>query len=143
VDLSVANSSEAPRLVHERLEEFASAHALPRAVVFAADMALEEHLTNILRHGGDAAAGRAISVRLELGGDELRIEVTDEGREFNPLNAPLPPLDRPPDERPIGGLGVHLMRKLMDRLDYTRRDGRNVLRMAKRIGGEAAKNIER
>ncbi len=62
----------------------------------------------------------------------------DNGCPFNPLDRPEVDTAIPLDEKPIGGLGVHLMRRFMDELDYRREDGRNVFRMRKKLNSESA-----
>ena len=58
----------------------------------------------------------------------MTIEMVDDGKPFDPLTeAPVPDVNAPMDERPIGGLGVFLVRKLMDELTYRREEGRNHL----------------
>lgn len=110
-------------------ESFVGEHGVPAPVAQAADLALEEHLTNILTHGYEDTAEHEISIRLAIAGGELSIEVSDDARPFDPLSHPPPDLSLPLEERPIGGLGIHLIRKLMTRVAYARRDNRNVLTM--------------
>ena len=61
------------------------------------------------------------------------VEVEDDGLCFNPLDAPEPDLTGPIEDRPIGGLGIYLVKNIMDELDYRRREGRNCLFMKKRV----------
>jgi anti-sigma regulatory factor (Ser/Thr protein kinase) len=63
----------------------------------------------------------------------LLVEVFDDCRPFNPLERPEVDTTKPLEEKPIGGLGVHLMRKFMDELDYRREEGKNVFRMRKKL----------
>lgn len=92
----------------------------------------EEGLSNIIRHGYTDTARHSIAVALELDGGEVRLVLRDDGRAFNPLAVPAPDLDRPPEERPDGGLGVLLLKTLVDRAEYRRENGTNVLRLARR-----------
>lgn len=92
----------------------------------------EEGLSNIIRHAYTDGARHSIEVTLELDGGEIELVLRDDGRPFNPLAAPAPDLDRPPEERPEGGLGVLLLKTLVDRADYRRESGANVLRLARR-----------
>ena len=62
------------------------------------------------------------------------MDVEDDGTPFDPLAAPPVDTSLPLGDKPIGGLGVHLMRQFMDELSYARADGKNMLRMRKRIG---------
>jgi len=59
--------------------------------------------------------------------------VEDDGKPFDPLQAPPPDLSLPLERRPIGGLGIHLIRNLMDEVSYARVGGRNVLKMVKHL----------
>jgi anti-sigma regulatory factor (Ser/Thr protein kinase) len=124
---------EKPRLL-KALETFAAENHLPIQVRQAVDLALEEHLTNVLNYGYSDSAGHEIRIRLSCEGRALHVEVEDDGRAFNPLEAPPVDTSLPLEQRPIGGLGVHLMRQFMDALDYRREGGRNFLRMTKRFG---------
>ncbi len=117
----------------EAFEEFCRTNLVPDAARQAADLALEEHLTNALSYGFDPGVAKHASVQLDVVENCLHVEVADTGKPFNPLDAPPVDISVPLEEKPIGGLGVHLMRKFMDELSYTRADGRNILRMTKRF----------
>ena len=122
----------------QALQTFASDHRLPKKVLQAADLSLEEHLTNVMNYGFDDAQVHQILVRLEMVDGGFQIEVEDDGKAFNPLEFPEPDLNLPLSERPIGGMGIHLIRKFMDELGYRRKGGRNVFQMRKRVGREPA-----
>ena len=123
---------EEPRLLRA-LEALAAEHRLPAKVLQAADLALEEHVTNVFKHAYADTALHEICVRLSCDGRALYVEVEDDVRAFDPLETPLVDTSIPLEERPIGGLGVHLMRRCMDTLDYRREGSRNILRMTKRL----------
>ena len=74
-----------------------------------------------------------IVVRLSVREGVLTAHVEDDGRAFNPLEAPAPDIDAGIDERPIGGLGIHLVRSVMSSVEYRREDGRNILIMTKQL----------
>jgi serine/threonine-protein kinase RsbW len=92
---------------------------------------LEEHITNVLSHGG--ARAMLVCVRCEVEAGFLVVEVEDDGRFFDPATAPPVNTEIPLEEKPVGGLGIHLMREFMDELSYSRGAERNVLRMKKRL----------
>ena len=123
---------EKPRLLRA-LEAFAAEHRLPAKVLQAADLALEEHVTNVLKYAYADTAPHQIRVRLSCDERTLHVEVEDDGRAFNPLDVPPVDTSVPLERRPVGGLGIHLMRQFMDALDYRREGGRNILRMTKRL----------
>jgi sigma-B regulation protein RsbU (phosphoserine phosphatase) len=97
-------------------------------------LALEEALANVARHGYKDTDAGEIELRVSLAGERVRMEVRDRARPFNPLETAPPDLEAPLDERPIGGLGVHLLRRLMDRVDYKREEGENRLVLERRRG---------
>jgi anti-sigma regulatory factor (Ser/Thr protein kinase) len=115
------------------LEGFCREHRSPRGVSNAADVALEEHLTNVITYGYAPGAAHQIVVTLAMEGGCLCVGVEDDGTPFDPLAAPPVDTSLPLGEKPMGGLGLHLMRQFMDELSYARENGKNVLRMKKRI----------
>jgi anti-sigma regulatory factor (Ser/Thr protein kinase) len=96
-------------------------------------VALEEHLANVISHGYAPGETGRIVVRFGLEASFLRIEVEDDGRPFNLKEAPEVDTSLPLDEKPMGGLGIHMIRKSVDELDYQRVGGRNVVVMRKRL----------
>jgi anti-sigma regulatory factor (Ser/Thr protein kinase) len=134
--ISLRNSfSELPRLTAET-ESFLGTAGAPPSVIQTADLVLEEVVTNIIKYGFDDGAEHRIEISLGLENSELAISVTDEGKEFNPLAAPEPDLTAPIEERGIGGLGVLLVRRLMDTVEYRREGNKNILLMRKKPGAE-------
>jgi anti-sigma regulatory factor (Ser/Thr protein kinase) len=124
--------SEIARL-QDQLEALARRLGLPPKTLHEVQLAVEEHLTNILNYAFDDQGKHKISVRVQAAATELRVEVEDDGRPFDPLKHPVPDLSQPLNARPIGGLGIHMMRKSMDRIEYRRADGKNILVMIKQI----------
>ena len=119
--------------LNQLVRRFGELHEVPSRALYAVNLALDELVTNTILYGFENPAGQSFSVRVEVSGAELRAELVDEGRAFNPLEVPPPNLDAPLRDRELGGLGLHLVRSLMDRLDYRRDGSKNVLTLAKRI----------
>ncbi|MFH0838739.1 MAG: ATP-binding protein [Candidatus Omnitrophota bacterium] len=95
-------------------------------------LAAEEVLVNIINHGYvDKEGDIQITLSPPREKTGLKVEVIDEGIAFNPLTLPEPDLDAPLEKREIGGLGVYLLRKLMDEVDYKREENRNILTFVK------------
>ncbi len=115
--------------------EFGQRHHLSSHALFHTNLALEEILTNVISYAYDDSKEHQVIVCLRVEQGELTVEVEDDGRPFNPLEAPEPDIQKPLEERPLGGLGIHLVRNLMDRLEYRRQDGRNRLIMMKKVIG--------
>lgn len=119
--------------LNELVRRFGELHDVPSRALYAVNLALDEVVTNTILYGFENPAGQEISVRVEVAGTELRGELMDGGREFNPLTVPPPKLDAPLHDRELGGLGLHLVRSLMDKLDYRREDAKNMLILVKRV----------
>ena len=86
---------------------------------------------NIVMHGSQPGIASSVEVSLALADDRLTMTVEDNGPPFNPLTAPSPDITSSLAERPVGGLGVFLIRQLMDAVSYSRIGTRNQLRMTK------------
>ena len=115
-------------------EQFGAEAHLPDEDVMTVNLVLDEIVANVIENAYDDAGEHEILVSLTRDGDTLTVRVEDDGRAFDPLQVAPPDLDLPIEERPVGGLGIHLVRSVMDAVDYERRDGRNVLTMRKTIG---------
>jgi len=95
---------------------------------------LEELLTNLAKYGyPDRAEPGQAEIALALNGSRLEIEFIDDGCAFDPSAGPLPNLDEPLEGRPIGGLGLHLLRSLSDVVHYERRGNKNVIRLSRSV----------
>jgi phosphoserine phosphatase RsbU/P len=117
----------------ERLGEFAAVHQLTPSVLYDLNVALEEAVTNIISHGYSDHREHEILVRIRVESGAVIVELKDDAPAFNPLTAPDPDVTAPLDERTAGGLGIHLMRKLMDDIEYQRLEDGNLLIMKKNI----------
>ena len=117
------------------LDEFCDRHEIPDEAHYHLNIAVEELVINAIKHGRCCPAEGAIEVGLWLSGQELHVTITDTGIPFNPLNAPPPDLTSSLADRPIGGLGIHLVRSLMNSVEYERQGGQNRLRLRKDLTG--------
>lgn len=135
--LSIPATDDGIRAALEALEGLWSASGISRAVTWPVEVSLDEVLANVVRHGL-AGRGEAARVELELQlepGDPPRCElrVEDDGPAFDPLAAAAPDTSLGVDERPFGGLGIELVKRLMDEVHYERAAGRNRLRLVRRL----------
>ena len=122
---------EVPRLI-DWIGSRCAAEGLAEDVTFKLTLALEEAVVNVITHAFEGLPSPyAITVRLDITARSVTAEIIDNGRLFDPTSAPDPDLSLPLEERRPGGLGIHLMRGMMDRLHYRRSDGNNILRLEK------------
>ena len=133
MEIVLTNQPAQRRDLVAALEAFARQHQLAASIRQAADLALEEHLTNIVRYGYEDARPHEVRVRLGLEEGCLVIEVQDDGKAFDPLQIPKVDTSVPLESKPVGGLGIHLIRSFMDEVKYCRQAGCNILRMRKRL----------
>jgi sigma-B regulation protein RsbU (phosphoserine phosphatase) len=124
--------SELQRL-NQIVTEFAERHGLASELVFRLNLVLEEIITNVISYGYKDGLGHEISVRLSWKDPNIKVEVEDDGRPFNPLEAPPPDMVKPLAERNVGGLGIHLVREMMDELEYRRESDKNILVLRTKI----------
>jgi anti-sigma regulatory factor (Ser/Thr protein kinase) len=133
----VARRSSLNRVL-ELFETFADGQGVPAATRRKAHLALDEIVSNVVRHASNPARSVRFSVDVTIDRGFLRIEVVDNGRVFDPLSVAKPKLDGSLMDRPLGGLGIHLVRALMDRVEYRRLRSRNhvIMRVAIATAGK-------
>lgn len=129
--LRVANDLAELARVAAQVDAFCMAEAIPADCTFKLNIALEELLTNTISCGYANDGGlHQIALTIAREGDELVAEISDDARPFDPLQAAPPDRDASIEER---GIGVHLVKRLMDKVDYAYRGGRNRVTLRKRI----------
>jgi anti-sigma regulatory factor (Ser/Thr protein kinase) len=114
-------------------QQLAKEHALPSKARWSVQLAAEEVVTNIIVHGYKQQPAQTIDVEIDLCADCLTVVIVDTAPAFDPLKTPPPRLDESLQERMPGGLGIHLMHKLMDRVTYERTEGKNRLTLVKEL----------
>ncbi len=116
-----------------RLQDFVTAYC--REHGFAStelSLVAEEGFVNVVEHGFEDTAEHEIEVSLVLEGGFVTMAIEDDGVAFNPLTAPPFDSTTPLEFRRNGGFGIHLIRNLMDEIEYQRSNGRNRLITRKR-----------
>ena len=132
LSIEVSGHGDQWPLIEPEVLTFAEANEWPPDLGFAVRLILEELVLNAVIHGSDDGS-TTVCLFLESGPDFVRIELTDNGREFNPLeDTPAPDLDSDVEDRPVGGLGVHLVKSMADAIEYERVDGFNKTIVVKR-----------
>lgn len=108
----------------------------PVKVQMQIDVAVEEIFVNIASYAYEHGEGKATVIfREEDGGKAVYVTFMDEGIPYNPLEKPDPDITLKAEDRQIGGLGIFMVKKSMDRVDYEYRDGKNCLTIGKIIHG--------
>ena len=130
--LKLRNNLDDLSTLERWVREFAEQHGMAERDQYAVNLVLVELFANVIAHGHDDRDEHEIVIRMSIVGRDLHIEFEDDGREFNPVDAPAPDLDVPLGERPVGGLGIHLVKWFADRIDHRGRNGRNMLALVKK-----------
>ena len=131
IKFSIKNEISEIAVLRESLSAFYSRHGFSAKMINGLNLAIDEILTNIISYGFSDKNRHEISVSVTAGNAEVLIEIKDDGWQFNPLEAPPPDVDMALDDRPLGGLGIFLVKKLMDSIEYKHEEGRNILVMKK------------
>ena len=131
--LELRNSRDALAPAAQAAEAWLQSHrASPDAVYFAL-LAIEELVTNCIDYAYDDAGEHTIVILLSATLQTLTMVVIDDGHPFDPLARPNPDLSLALEDRPIGGLGIYLLRELADHIAYERLDGQNRLTLTKQL----------
>ncbi len=133
LQLTLANDlAEIPRLA-AAVETFCEPFEPSMKDGMALQLALEEIVTNVINHGYSDGQPHAFTVALSGEPGRIRAVITDDAPAYDPLARADVDTSLPLEDRAIGGLGVHLVKKLMDVSHYERRDGKNILTIERRL----------
>ncbi len=132
--LQIQASLSAVHAANETASRWLEDRNAPPEVHYLANLAVEELVTNCIKYGYEDSGKHMIEVKLQISANELALTVTDDGRPFNPLELPEPDIHLPIEDRPIGGLGIYLLRRMSDHMDYVRAAGRNSVTLRKSMG---------
>jgi anti-sigma regulatory factor (Ser/Thr protein kinase) len=120
--------------VLNRVEEFCGAHGIATGTALEVRLVAEEVLTNFVKYAHAATEEREMELRLSASSASVRLEFHDTGVPFNPLEEPLPDVKRQTEAGGVGGLGVLLVKSLVDDARYVREGGVNILVLIKHVG---------
>jgi len=121
------------RKLHGFLSDYFRGQALPESLVFDFEVILEELFTNVIKYGGVRPGEECCTVELLHAENALTLRFTDNGSPFNPLERAEVDTSKPIGDRPIGGLGIHFIKKLTDSRRYERNGETNVLTLVRRL----------
>jgi anti-sigma regulatory factor (Ser/Thr protein kinase) len=130
--LRVPSRTEFLALIRDVTRRMAGISGFDDALAERLALAVDEAATNVIEHAYAGAADRVVELRFWDGGVELRIDLVDDGATVDPRDVPQLDLARYASERRRGGLGMHLMGKIMDSVTFARAAHRNVCCMVKR-----------
>jgi serine/threonine-protein kinase RsbW len=112
------------------LEEVMRGSGFSEEAILDTQLAVEEAITNVIVHGYKEPGG-VVEITSHVNSDRVKVEIADTAPRFDPLSMPEPDLDGSIEERRIGGLGVFLIRQVMDGVSYRYENGKNILVLIK------------
>lgn len=129
--LKVETKPEELDRIFASVEGLAEKEDWPPALTFKVHLIIEEMGLNVIKYGYDPEDGvQEFDITLTSEAETLTIEITDSGRPFNPLqDAPSPATDTVVEDRPIGGLGIHLVKEMTENIQYRREHSKNHSKM--------------
>ena len=102
-------------------------------LIFYLNLVIEEAVVNVINYAYPKEEHQSIYLSANLHEDSIVFVLTDTGKEFDPTQAPEADITLSAEERPIGGLGIFLIRQIMNEVKYQRIDGKNVLTLEKKL----------
>ena len=139
LDFELENDLAEIARVQRGFDELAQEHDLPDSVRRGTKLVLDELLNNVISHGFESARSQYLGVSVELFSDRLKITIIDDGRPFDPFHVASPDTTVTLEERELGGLGLLLVRKMVDESSYAWVEGRNIVTLEKRLRGPEQK----
>jgi serine/threonine-protein kinase RsbW len=131
LSIELKNSQTETEKLCDCVEDFGQSLGLAPKTVFGITLALEELFTNIVSYGFGDDLEHLIGIKIRLENEMLVIRIEDDGRPFNPASADAPDLECTLEESAVGGLGIHIAKKMMDDFTYERRDAINIITLKK------------
>jgi len=117
----------------DEFAQIAAAKGIETLTIRELHAVFDELLSNIVRYAYLDEENHDIEVVIDASSERLKITIEDDGMPFNPLEADKPDTSSPLEERPIGGLGIHLVLNMVDEFTYERTEDRNVVVIAKSL----------
>ncbi|MDL2221812.1 ATP-binding protein [Parabacteroides sp. OttesenSCG-928-N08] len=115
------------------VEEVGEALDLSPALVMSLNLVLEEAVSNVILYAYPKPEGEEVTIEAKMKEDYLVFIITDNGQPFDPTQVAEADITLSAEERPIGGLGIFLIKKIMNEIEYNRIDGNNVFTLKKKL----------
>jgi|JFJP01.1.fsa_nt_gi anti-sigma regulatory factor (Ser/Thr protein kinase) len=131
--IEIRNNLQEIARIGEILEDFGQKYNVSTKVVHTLYLAIDELVTNTISYGYPDKTLHIITLDLTLTKTDFTIVIRDDGEEFDPNNAPEPDLNSSVENRRVGGLGIHLVKNLLNKFEYKRINKMNVVTLMKNL----------
>ncbi|SEC63278.1 serine/threonine-protein kinase RsbW/sigma-B regulation protein RsbU (phosphoserine phosphatase) [Rhizobiales bacterium GAS191] len=132
IKLTIRNDPADLSVLRETLDRFGAEQGIPGKALFALQVVLDEIVSNVIKYAWPEGGAHEVLVRLAADDTAVRIEVVDDGRPYDPREAPAPAQAAPGSRPRPGGVGIHMVKQLVDGFEYERVDEYNCVRLTKR-----------
>ena len=130
----ITNQRDQVDTVRKFFDDYSKENKLTEKTVHDIQMALDELLTNIVNYGYEDTDEHQIDIHFGVNDDAVKVEIVDDSKPYNILEKDNPDISLSMEDKPIGGLGIFLIKKLMSNVDYYTEEGKNHLVMIKELG---------
>jgi len=127
IDSNIEKIPEISALLGEEMQTF----GFGSEMILDTQLAVEEAITNVINHGYKKTGGQIV-ISSRICPERIEVQIMDTAPRFNPLSVPEPDLDSTIDDRNVGGLGIFLIRQVMDEVSYRYEDGKNIFSLTKK-----------
>ncbi len=131
--ITLAAELESLRQFRDFIADCCAKFQIPESTVFELKLAVDEACTNIITHGYKGMNPGSIILSFRIEPDRILVSLTDFGHVFEPAEAPKPDVEAALEDRPLGGMGLYLIYKMMDNIDYQASEDGNTLTFTKYI----------
>jgi len=130
-EMTIESDSSRIPSISASLEEVMHTHGFSSEDILDTQLAVEEIITNIINHGYKNSGGEIV-IYCRINSNQTQVRIRDDAPRFDPLSLPEPELNGTIENRKIGGLGIFLVRQVMDEISYRYENGQNILVMIKK-----------
>ena len=131
LELTLDNRIEEIKRVNDQFKEMAIERGIDRSIIQKFNIVFDELLSNIIYYGSKERESSIIRIRIEFVADSIKVAIASYGAPFNPLESQAPDTSQSLEDRNVGGLGIHIVRNLVDEMAYYRRAEQNVINLLK------------
>ena len=131
--VSIKNELAEIDRINEIFNALCEEYQIPGIIYRKFNIAFDELINNIISYGYNDKNEHEIKIRINITAKQLQVSIEDDGIAFNPLKSGDPDINASIEDREIGGLGIHMVKKLMDNVSYKRYPKKNLTTLFKKI----------
>ncbi|MBP5776026.1 MAG: ATP-binding protein [Prevotella sp.] len=131
--LTLPNDIEAIHQLNEFIDKFCEEEGIGMNIAMSLNLAIEEAVVNVMNYAYPVGTVGYVDIEAEADEKNVTFVISDTGKPFDPTRKEEPDITLSAEERPVGGLGIHLVRQIMDTITYDYADHKNILTLRKKL----------